>query len=77
MTPVLTPDLISNSLNNLFKFLFVAAGILYVIFSLLVVRQIDLMKKSLTTKISPFVTTLGIVHLGLALLVLWFFAVWL
>jgi hypothetical protein len=55
----------------------VVAGILYVIFALLVVRQIDLMNKTLITKFSPIATTLGIAHLGISVMMLWFFAVWL
>ena len=71
------PDFINQSLISLFHFLFVAAGILYVIFSLLVVRQIDLMNKTLITKFSPIATMLGLLHLGASIMMLWFFAVWL
>jgi hypothetical protein len=53
----------------------VVAGVIYVIFSLLVIRQIDLMNKTLITKFSGFATALGIAHMGIALLTLWFFAV--
>lgn len=69
------PDFINQSLINLFHFLFVVAGVIYVIFSLLVIRQIDLMNKTLITKFSGFATALGIAHMGIALLTLWFFAV--
>ena len=68
------PDFINQSIISLFHILFVIVGILYLVFALLVIRQIDLMNKTLTTKFSTFATTLGIVHLGISILMLWFFA---
>ena len=40
--------------------------IFYAIFALLVVRQVDLMSKTLITKVSPYVKALSIIHAGFA-----------
>lgn len=65
--------------NELFfgflKMLFIAAGIIYVIFSVVAVRQIYTMQKSLMTTLSGKLRVLGYVHLILAILVLLFFIV--
>lgn len=57
------------------KLLFVVAGILYVIFSVVVVRQIHTMQKSLMTSLSGKLTALGYIHLVLAILAMLFFIV--
>lgn len=36
----------------------------YVIFSLIIVRQVDLMSKTLITQVSPIVKALAIIHAG-------------
>ncbi len=41
--------------------------IFYAIFSLIIVRQVDLMGKTLITGISPFVRAFSIVHAGVAI----------
>lgn len=41
--------------------------IFYAIFSLIIVRQVDLMGKTLITKISPFIKAIAIVHAGFAI----------
>lgn len=41
--------------------------IFYAIFSLIIIRQVDLMSKTLITKVSPIVKGLAIVHAGFAL----------
>jgi len=73
MPTTITPELLVQGLNQVFKLFFVASAILYLVFALLVVRQIDLMKKTLITPISPAITTLGIIHLGLAFWLVWYF----
>jgi len=66
-------------LNELFfgflKVLFVVAGVLYVVFSVVAIRQIYTMQKSLMTSLSGKLRTLGYVHLVFAVLVLLFFIV--
>ncbi len=57
------------------KVLFIIAGVLYLVFSVIVIRQIYTMQKSLVTSFSKQFTFLGFVHLGLAILVLLFFIV--
>ncbi|MBI2314700.1 hypothetical protein HYU93_01405 [Candidatus Daviesbacteria bacterium] len=41
--------------------------IFYAVFALIVVRQVDLMSKTLITKISPYVKAAAIVHAGFAI----------
>lgn len=41
--------------------------IIYAIFSLVIVRQVDLMNKTLITNISPLVKAFAIIHAGFAL----------
>lgn len=41
--------------------------IFYAIFSLIIVRQVDLMGKTLVTNISPIVKSLAIIHAGVAI----------
>lgn len=50
----------------LVKLLFTVLGIFYVIFSLVVYRQITLMTQVLDSKISPLVITLAMVQIGMA-----------
>lgn len=57
------------------KALFLAGAFLYLIFSLLVTRQIDLMKKTLITSMSGTITLFGWLHLLIALLVFIFFII--
>jgi len=64
---------IESSLMILIKLFFIVGGIMYLIFSLVVVRQIALMKKTLMTPLSPLVTLLGYIHLALSVFALFFF----
>ena len=41
--------------------------IFYAIFSLLIVRQVDLMSKTLITNVAPIVKTFALVHAGFAI----------
>ncbi len=45
------------------KLFYIVGGMLYFVFSLVVVRQIAVMKKTLITPLSPTVTMIGYVHL--------------
>ncbi len=52
----------------LFKYAIIAFALLYFIFSLIVMRQINLMTQTLVTAVAPVIKTLGIVHALFALL---------
>lgn len=64
---------LDSALVLLFKLLFIAGGLLYLVFSLVAHRQITIMKKTLTTPLSPIVTVLGIAHLAMTFFTLAFF----
>ena len=66
--PVSTSDI----LNLQTVLIFIKAAILiilflYAIFALLIVRQVDLMSKTLITPVSPIVKAISIIHAGFAL----------
>ena len=46
------------------KLFFIVGGLLYLVFSFVVVRQIAIMKRTIITPLSPLVTTLGYVHMA-------------
>ena len=61
----------NNFLNISFILTFVKVAILiilffYAIFSLIIVRQVDLMSKTLITNVSKFLTPFAIIHAGFA-----------
>lgn len=58
-----------------FKILFILGAFLYVLFSIVVVRQISIMRSTLVTDYSAILTTLGYIHLLLSIGVLWFFVI--
>ena len=55
------------------KTLYVIAAILYVLFSIVMVRQVRIMGDTLTTSLSPVLRLLAIAHLIAALVVLFLF----
>lgn len=52
-----------GALLLILKLFFVIGGFLYLIFSLVVVRQIAIMRKTLITPLSTTITAFGLVHL--------------
>ncbi len=64
---------LTQTLLNNYYFLAFAKGaillilVLYAIFALIIVRQVDLMSKTLITNISPIVKATAIVHAGVAI----------
>lgn len=66
MTPSISPEFINQGLIQVFHWFFIIGSGLYCIFALLIVRQINQMKKTLMTGISPMVSLLGLIHLALA-----------
>lgn len=51
-------------LSKIFLLLF---AVFYSVFSLIIFRQVQLMEKALPLPLSPFLTFVAIVHIGLAL----------
>lgn len=49
------------------KILLVLLSVLYFIFSLIVVRQVNLMTDTLITEVAPFLRAFAIIHAGVAL----------
>lgn len=49
------------------KFAILLILIFYAIFALLIVRQVDLMSKTLITPVSPIVKAIAIIHAGFAI----------
>lgn len=49
------------------KFVFLIILVFYAIFALLIVRQVDLMSKTLITKVSPYFKAFSIIHAGFAI----------
>ncbi|MDD5415432.1 MAG: hypothetical protein PHE48_00325 [Candidatus Daviesbacteria bacterium] len=68
MPTTVTQSLISNDYILIFtKGAILLILIFYAIFSLIIVRQVDLMSKTLITRISPLLRAIAIVHAGLAI----------
>lgn len=68
MPTTVTQNLISNDYILIFaKGAILLILVFYAIFSLIIVRQVDLMSKTLITNISPLVRGIAIVHAGFAL----------
>lgn len=67
------PTTITQSILDSDYIFMIAKGVIllilvfYAIFSLIIVRQVDLMSKTLVTKISPWVKSIAIVHAGVAI----------
>lgn len=68
MPTTATQSLISNDYILFFtKGAILLILVFYAIFSLIIVRQVDLMSKTLITNISPIVKAVAIINAGLAL----------
>ena len=66
--PIGNPFFINSDYLNAFaKGAVLLILIFYAIFALIIVRQVDLMSKTLITKISPIVKALAIIHAGLSI----------
>lgn len=62
MTNIFDADL----LQNVLKFIFVTAALFYLIYTFIVFRQIQIMKKTLITSFSSSINSLGVLNLLLA-----------
>lgn len=66
--PTNLADLLTNGyVFALIKGMILLILIFYAIFSLIIVRQVDTMSKTLITKISPFVKAFAIIHAGFSI----------
>ena len=61
--------ILTGSTGLIIKSFFVVGASIYLFFSFVVIRQIALMRATVITPISPFVTILGYAHLIIAALV--------
>ncbi|HPT66388.1 MAG TPA: hypothetical protein PK257_03740 [Candidatus Woesebacteria bacterium] len=63
-----------NGLENYFfiitKIFFISCSILYLIFSLIVVKQVTSMSKSVTDKFNPILILFSFIHLGFSILLI-------
>lgn len=71
--PSLTPASAESAILFLVKLLFILAGLIYVVFAVIVVRQVHVMKQTLITSFSPVILLLGYIHLFVAIGMLVFF----
>lgn len=55
--------------DTILRIIFILLTGLYVVFAVVVTRQIDIMKKTLITPFSSVVTIIGYVHLAVALVI--------
>lgn len=62
-------------LMSVFKFLFILTAVCYAVFAVIVVRQIQIMKNTLVTPISPVIFLVGFLHLIVAVIILGLFFV--
>lgn len=65
--PELTTTASSEVLNLVLKIAVLIILVFYAIFALLIIRQVELMTKTLITPVSQFVKTLALVHAVLAM----------
>lgn len=64
---------LNSILQLIFKHFFIFGGIIYIVFAVVVIRQIATMRKTLVTSFSPVIRLLGYLHLALSLAVLLFY----
>lgn len=57
----------SEVVLSFIKLIILIILLFYAIFALLIVRQVDLMSKTLITRVSPIVRFISIVHAGFAI----------
>lgn len=65
----------NTALLGLVKLLLIVGGILYLFFSVIIIRQITVMRKTLITALEPEISALGWIHLGLTVGLLVYFVV--
>jgi hypothetical protein len=66
--PTITPDLLEFEVIRMaLKIAILIILVFYAIFALIVIRQVDLMSRTLITKVSPLLKAFSIVHAGFAI----------
>lgn len=78
LSPSLNGQLIVDEtaiIDFVFKLLFMLSVIFYIVFAVIVIRQVQIMKNTLITPVSPLLMLLSILHLIAALLILGLFFV--
>lgn len=69
-----SPGIISGGFIDVgVKWLFLALFFFYVVFAFVVTRQVTIMRKTLITPFSPVLTTVGYIHLAVAIIFFVFF----
>ena len=64
---LLTGSFLNIFLADFFRIALLVILLLYVIFTLIIVRQVDLMSKTLITPISPIVRGISLIQAGFAI----------
>lgn len=64
-----TPDTINGLALMGLKGLFLLGVLIYFIFSILIIRQIQVMKNTLITPFAPIIQTLGLLHMVAVIIV--------
>lgn len=72
MLPQLPYFSVNTVVLDVVKVLFLVGFVLYVIFAFIATRQIDIMRKTVITPLSPFIQLLGYLHLFLSIAALVF-----
>lgn len=60
-------------LSGIFKVLFILSILFYIVFAVIVIRQVQIMKNTLITPVSPVILFASIIHLLIAIGVLFLF----
>lgn len=62
-------------LSGVFKVLFLLSVVFYMVFAVIVIRQVQIMKNTLITPVSPLIMLLSIIHLALTVVIFLLFMV--
>jgi hypothetical protein len=67
MLPQLPYFSVNSLLMQIVQILFLIGFALYIVFAFIATRQIDVMRKTVVTPLSPFIQVIGYLHLLLAI----------
>ena len=74
-----SPELVgfgeTDILSGIFKVLFILSIFFYIVFAVIVIRQVQIMKNTLITPVSPLILFLSILHLLMAVGILLLFLI--
>ncbi len=71
--PIGQENYVDQLVQKLISSLCIFGALLYVIFAILIIRQIAVMKRTLITPFSPVIKIIGYVHFIIAIMLLWFY----